>query len=227
MTGLSRLLIIKRSDLSRLSVIVLILANLVPLYGVIFLGWKVFLLMMLFWTENVIIGFFNVLKMLLCKPDQPQVWLGKLAAIPFFCIHYGIFTMVHGVFVFFVFGGWMEGGPSFPNLSVIADDIGRFQIIWGILALFLSHMISFIVNYIGKGEYKKRDLNQLVTEPYTRVVILHITIIVGAFLMAILGGPIGGLILLIALKTLVDVLAHLKQHNKPISSPEEAQLKAS
>lgn len=44
--------------------------------------------------------------------------------------------------------------------------------------------------------------------------------------MAILGGPIGGLVLLIALKTLVDILAHLKQHNKPVSGPEEAQSKA-
>ena len=47
------------------TVIALVLANLVPLYGVLFLGWETFPLVFLFWLENVIVGAFNVLKMLM------------------------------------------------------------------------------------------------------------------------------------------------------------------
>lgn len=225
MNGLSRWLKIERSDLSRPSVVILILANLVPLYGVAFLGWKVFPLMLLFWIENVIVGIFNVLKMLFSQPEKPEKWAGKLAAIPFFCIHYGIFTAVHGLFVFSMFGGMMEDS-FFPDLSTLPGAIGGFQIYWGILALFLSHALSFAINYIGKGEYRKSTLSQLMAEPYTRVVVLHLTIILGSFLITILGSPAGGLILLIAIKTVVDILAHLKQHKKTVLAPIKSEVKA-
>src|SRR5690348_15210944 len=40
------------------SVIALVLANLVPVFGVLALHWEVFPLMFLFWSENVIVGVF-------------------------------------------------------------------------------------------------------------------------------------------------------------------------
>jgi hypothetical protein len=215
---------IERSDLSKPSLLILILANLVPLYGVIFLGWKVFPLMLLFWVENVIVGIFNVFKMLFCKTEKPGKWVRKTAAISFFCVHYGIFTLVHGIFVFFLFGGWIDNDSISLRPSNIANAIGGFQIVWGILALFISHSASFVFNYIGKGEYQKSTLNQLMAEPYTRVVILHLTIIFGAFLMVLLGSPLAGLILLIAIKTFVDILAHLKQHRQPVARLTKAQV---
>jgi hypothetical protein len=211
---LLQLLKIEHSDLFRPSVIILILANLIPLYGVIFLDWEVFPLMLLFWMENVIVGIFNVLKMLTCQPDTPIKWAGKGGAVFFFCVHYGLFTLVHGLFVFFMFGGMVEDDAFFPSATTLTHTIGGFQMVWGILALFMSHAISFAINYIGKGEYKTSTLNQLMSEPYTRVVILHLTIIFGGFLMMLLGSPIGGLILLIAIKIFVDIQAHLRQRNK-------------
>jgi hypothetical protein len=49
-------------------------------------------------------------------------------------------------------------------------------------------------------------------QPYGRVVILHLTILLGGFMVMALGSPMIGLILLITLKTFVDIKAHLKQH---------------
>ena len=46
------------------SALVLVAANLVPLAGVLFFGWSVFATLLLFWVENVIVGGFNVLRML-------------------------------------------------------------------------------------------------------------------------------------------------------------------
>jgi len=68
------------------------------------------------------------------------------------------------------------------------------------LALAVSHTISFFVNYIGKGEYRQTSLQRLMVQPYTRVIILHITVLIGGFLVMLLGSPVVGLILLIALK---------------------------
>ena len=47
---------ITKTDWQRPSVIALVLANLVPVFGVFYFHWEVFPLMFLFWSENVIIG---------------------------------------------------------------------------------------------------------------------------------------------------------------------------
>ena len=96
------------ADLSHFSVVILIAANLAPLYGVLFLGWQVFPLLFLYWFENVIIGLFNLLKMVACKPRDRLSKKARIGAMLFFCIHYGLFTFVHGIFVFVVFGSETE-----------------------------------------------------------------------------------------------------------------------
>src|SRR5512138_1069070 len=103
MEGLIPKLSLIRARLSHLSVVVLLLANLFPLYGVLFLGWQAFPILFLYWLENVYIGIFNVVKMLLCESSDARTGFTKLAIIPFFCVHYGIFTLVHGVFVITLF----------------------------------------------------------------------------------------------------------------------------
>ena len=45
------------------AVVALILANLVPLAGVLWFGWDVWGILIIYWLENGIYGLFNVLKM--------------------------------------------------------------------------------------------------------------------------------------------------------------------
>lgn len=73
------------ADWTRPSVVALLLANAVPLAGVFVWRWEVFPLLLLFWFENVIIGVFNALKMLVSAPAQPVAWGLKLFLVPFFC----------------------------------------------------------------------------------------------------------------------------------------------
>jgi len=56
--------------LSRPSSIVLILANLVPLVGVLYFDWSVLDILLLYWTESVIIGLVNVLRMANSQSDN-------------------------------------------------------------------------------------------------------------------------------------------------------------
>lgn len=212
MSSLFQRLKIASTDFKKFSVIVLILTNLLPIYGVLFWEWRVFPILLLFWMENIIIGVSNVFKMLFSTADNTKRWQAKASMIPFFCVHYGLFTLVHGIFVFVVFGGFIEQddtGRTFSDISSILVD----QQLWlAVLALVISHTISFIVNYIGKGEYKWSTLSQLMGQPYSRVVVLHLTIIFGGFLVTLFGSPVVGLILLIAFKTYIDIKTHLNQH---------------
>jgi hypothetical protein len=208
---------INPADFKRISVIAIVLVNLVPIYGVLFMGWQVFPVMLLFWIENVIIGVSNVLKMLLASPGNVGQWVAKVFMIPFFCVHYGIFTLVHGIFVLILFGGFYKTGTPSPGISDILGIIAYAQLGWAVLALVISHTISFVTNYIGQGEYKQANLSELMAQPYGRVVILHLTILLGGFTVMSVGSPEIGLVLLIALKTFVDIKAHLKQHNSAVS----------
>ena len=160
------------------------------------------------------IGVFIVLKIIACKPASPLMWVGKLFAVPFFSFHYGIFTLVHGIFIYILFGGLVANETKVPELNptIIWQMIENYNLIWGFLCLLVSHGISFVMNYILKGEYKEANFFDLMSEPYRRVFMLHLTIIFGGFILIYAGSPTGGLILLIVLKMAIDALAHLKLH---------------
>lgn len=204
------------------SVIALILANLVPIFGVVFLHWEVFPLMFLFWSENVIIGVFNVLKMLTANPSLPVEWIVKVFMVPFFCVHYGMFTFVHGIFVVELFGGVKSHG--FPNAATFWQVMQENQLGWAVLGLAVSRGVSFVTNYIGKGEYQRASLQQLMSQPYGRIVVMHLAILFGGFVMMGLHSPMVGLVLLVVLKIFLDLNSHVKERKKfgEISSTVES-----
>jgi hypothetical protein len=202
------------SDLGRPSVISLLAANLFPLYGVLVLGWDVFLILLVFWLENVTIGFFNVLRMLVASPRDAAAWGRKVFFVPFFCVHYGGFCAGHGVFVVAFFGGLIRGETIFRSLEDVYAFVRSSGLAWAVLGLFLSHSVSFVTNYLRKGEYRKASLDELMMRPYGRVVILHLTILFGGAVAMALHSPVWALVILIALKVMIDLGAHLREREK-------------
>jgi len=193
--------------LRRLSVITLILANLFPLFGVMALGWKLFPIMFLYWLESAIVGFFNVLKIIKAEGktpgnftinDRPASELDRRFLVFFFIMHYGIFMAVHGGFVFVLFG---PAGLPFRELA------GAF------LFLFVSHGLSYVHNFLKEGEYRQLSPGQLLMQPYGRVLVMHFTILAGGFAIQALHAPLGALVIMIVTKIIIDLAAHLWQHN--------------
>jgi len=188
------------------SLLVLGLANALPIAGVLLLGWKVFPLVLLYWLENVVVGGFNVGKLLLAQPQEPAYSVGKLFLIPFFVFHFGMFTLVHGVFVFALFGA--KSLPRFDSLDELPAAIRAYHLGWGVLALVVSHGLSFYWNYFENGEYRRASLPILMMQPYARLVVLHLAVLFGGWIVLTLGSPLLALLVLVALKTAADVRAH-------------------
>ena len=205
---------ITAADLRRPSVIALIAANLVPVGGVLFFGWEVFPLMFLFWSENVIVGGFNVLKMIFAGGGGGLGQASKFFIIPFFCVHYGMFTFVHGIFIVMMFGNGMQNGHGFPGVEKFWSVMQENHLGWAVLGLAISRGISFATNYIGNGEYKNVLAPMLMAQPYGRIIVLHLAIIGGGFLVMALHSPVLGLLLLVVLKTLLDLGGHLRERRK-------------
>lgn len=183
------------------SLYLLVAANLVPLGGVLALGWTVGDIMLLFWLESAIIGLFNILKMF-----RIAGWPALFYSI-FFIGHFGAFMSVHLLFIYSLF---IE---SATTTSALADVTGVFVGLWpAIAALFISHLFSFRENFLARREYLLLTLKDQMHKPYARIILMHVTIIFGGFMVLALDSPILALVLLIALKTVVDAHAHRKEH---------------
>ncbi len=194
------------------TMVLLVLANLVPVYLVLDEQWTVSQLVLLFWSENVIIGLFNILKMLSCQPAQRPRGRHTRSTIAFFAIHYGGFTLVHGVFVVvFFFMVEFDNGSLAGDLT-LADTLHQQDFWWALLVLLISHGFSYVWHFIMGNERLGETPESLLFKPYGRVIVLHITIILGAWLTAMFQQPIWALLLLVGLKILVDIAAHYASH---------------
>ena len=211
--------------LQRLPLISLIAANAIPVFGVLFAGWDAFNIVLLYWAENIAVGFYNILKMAFVRMKDPKGHSGKLFMIPFFVLHFGGFTGIHGVFVLTMFrksGGEFMNRVSWPcflafvqillNVMREAYSVMSPNMRLALLALFISHGVSFVYNYLIKGEYARTDLGRLMGAPYARVVVMHVAIIAGGFPLMVFGSPAALLFVLVVLKTIIDVELHLREH---------------
>lgn len=246
----------------RWSVASLVAANVLPLVGVVALGWRAFDVVFLYWFENVVIGAINVLKMLTCWPDPDQLqdniasrlplgdekstnvsqediakfmgkhggWgqgamqASKLFFVPFFTFHYGLFCAVHGVFVCVLLGGFAAGGDLDSPLSIARDATANAGFLLAALGLAASHLVSYFTNFLGRGEYRRTAPPLLMMQPYPRVVVLHVAIVLSGFLMIALGSPIALLVLLVIGKTWLDLALHLREHEQAEGDHEEEEV---
>ena len=190
------------------SAIALILANAVPIFGVMFFGWDAASILVLYWLESIVIGLLNIVKVLTAGGLKKLG--GNLFLAVFFAFHYGMFTYGHGTFLDKGFGarqiieGLLLGGP----------------LLWTAVSFLLSHLFSMVINFYGKGEYLKATANEIMMQPYVRVFIMHIVIIFGGFLVQKIGEPYFAVILLIVIKTVIDFRAHIKEHRAALELSE-------
>jgi len=184
----------------------------VPLIGVLSGSWSLREVVVLYWAENLVIGVRQVVKMVAVDPTgaEPAAQVGKLFIVPFFIVHYGIFCLVHGVFVFAITGGVFTrgGGPEdftpgeIPRL--VLEFPAGFWLALGLIAAARAH--ELITGFFLNGRWKSGlPVQTLMGEPYKHIVVVHIGILGGAFLSVALGNPIGVLMIIVIGKLLIDL----------------------
>lgn len=222
----------------RWSAWVLIAANLLPLAGAIFYDWSAFDIVFLYWLENVVIGFYNVGKMFVIGlfGPRPHPWpaapakklIAQAATVVatafcagFFIFHYGLFTLVHGVFVIRLLGPedvGPQGGLS-AEVLYFARQIIMSGLAFAFLGLFLSHGFSFVYNFLYQREYERIGFPQTMVAPYGRVIVMHLTVLLGAWGIVVMSAPVILVALLVILKTAVDLTFHSVEHRTGAIAP--------
>jgi hypothetical protein len=218
---------------SPVAIALLVAANLVPLVGVVFLGWNLQTIVTLYWMENGVVGAYAAARIATAQgvdPNPGTVTINgravpraqlanpataRVVLVPFFLVHYGGFWLVHGLFVV-VFLPLMWSDIAGVPLAGIEWS----ALLVAIPILVLSHGASFLFNWWLGGERQASTPMREMGAPYGRVVILHLTILLGAFAVAFLGAPIGALVVLVVLKTVADLAAHLGERRNAESRAE-------
>lgn len=217
---------------------ILIAANLCMIAGVVFWQWSVFEIVFLYWVENLAVGLINVLRMAVATGEKLPTAHGskrmrqwqasqdnrvykpgvlkdnafKFFLIPFFIVHYGMFCYGHGVFVLSMFGD-----ESIRNRAFSPFNFYEFlspALMLAVAALAVSHLFSFINNFLVGGEYQRTHAAILMMRPYGRIVALHITILLGALLIQVFGSPLALLVVLVIMKTMADLVLHESERRK-------------
>lgn len=208
----------------------LLIANLIPVFGVIFFDWDARNVLLLYWLENLVIGAYTLLRML-----ATHKWRA-LGAAAFFSFHFSFFCGGHGMFVFALSGLGSEGmNDPLDNFWPENDDLAfliPLQMLFAILgwmlseapgmlglpllAFIVSHGISAYTHHVVLREDDGRDVDAIMWDPYGRIFLLHIALLFGSFIIIFSGG--GGiwpvLLLLIGFKTAFDVHQHRRSHEK-------------
>ena len=201
-----------------MSLTALILVNLVPLAGVLWFGWRMFDVLMLFWMESVVIGAINLLRMAVRLFGAGE--LKGVVLIPFFTVHYFGFCAVHGLILVLVFStpdtglspAQVLGASGF--FEIIRQLLSEPTLRWGLIAIAASHLFSFLANFLWAGEWRRTSIDTLMGAPYVRIMLMHVVLVIGAAIFMAIGQPIYALALLVALKILADASAHLRERRK-------------
>jgi hypothetical protein len=207
-------------------------ASLVPLAGVLWFGWSASTFLLVFWGETLLSGTANVARIGLHRrltrarghfrrqlqessrrnhgkeqPGRETTFLAEYATVLY------VFTLAHGLFLglflLMLDRNWLTNGPSPWHI-----DVESFRT--AILAVAAITVFELLYDLLGVGQQPFSWLKERVQVALGRVVILHLVVIFGAFLMMRFETPMSFLGILVGLKALMDLGASAG----PVETPE-------
>jgi hypothetical protein len=152
-----------------------------------------------------------------------------LIATGFFVVKFAGFAVTLG-FALLILPVWLsqlETGQLTENSGQWVLMAQAFKAVAGglpfvVVALVVSHGISFVVNFIGRREYDRTNILLLVFWPYARMALIVAVMIIAGVAAALT--PVGRTTLfavtVVSLKLLADLASHAFEHvGKPTVPP--------
>jgi len=196
--------------------------DLLPIIAVFAFGWGATPLVALYWLENLVIGAFTIFRMIGTALASVVSLAMSVIMVPFFFFHYGMFCFVHGVFVR-VFAGGEGVGDTMDPLSLIRWALGTApEMIWFVAAIAAVSVLYYLVDFIGRGEFRTSNPQAEMFSPYGRIVTLHIAIILGAGVAFTLDEPLLGVLLLIFIRVVFGIVTTVMRRRKRDTKVEAA-----
>jgi len=214
----------------------------VTLFGVSVLGWSLLTVILLYWIENLIIGVWQVVKIICAQPADGVPWtlgiFGKIFIVGFFCLHYGGFCGGHGLFILVLAPAGGVGGEVADVGEIMQEAFEPFgpwvfltmlwavmKHVWALLpqaalltvtAMFIARGIETWRTFFVSGDWRRSKSGDLMSEPYKHIVVVHIAIILCGFLVMTLGHAMPLLLGIVLGKAALD-LREIWGKRKPLS----------
>lgn len=193
----------------------IILSNLIPVYGVWFLGWSAVDVFIVYALETLLIGAITILKMLIATLFKGKdTWYNQgtssnvsgLFFIFFFILHFGLFAAAQTA----IFSASANINP--PGSGMLHFFFHFYEYINGDIAIMLAGFgISYLawnfIPFLLRQEYKTTPMMLLMFQPYGRIFIQQFTVILGSMFLSFGLGK--GFILVFAIaKIFFDIMVN-------------------
>lgn len=171
--------------------IILIVANLIPVYGVWFQGWNAVDAFIVYALETLIVGAMTLLKLgVITLVRRKDDWyngksVGKVSGLffmIFFTFHFGLFAAIQ-TSIFSQSAKIVPPGGGLMHFffhwySYINDDIAIM-----LSGFVVSYLVTSFIPFIVKGEYKTTSMMRVMFQPYGRIFIQQFTVILGTMFL--------------------------------------------
>lgn len=216
--------------MKRLALVSLVCANLLVALQVLRHDWGYYETILIFWCEALIIGAYNVLRLIvvgLCG-DRPlgetmSRWvefspgfrvLATAVGTAFFAFKFGMFSLGVGLLVVALpaFSAPQGSGGSrvFAGLSAAGPGVAA-----AVAGLVLSHGVSFVRNFVIGREYQRMTLFELIVLPYLRMGLVAMMLAAGLVAVRLLPGWANATpfaVVMVLGKLAADFVSHTVEH---------------
>jgi hypothetical protein len=206
---------------------IIILANLIPIYGVWFMGWSAKEAFVIYALETIILGLMTVIKLLIATLYRgTDKWYNKASVqqvsglffILFFVMHYGLFVAVQ-TSLLSSSAGFDKGNGFFHFFFHWYEYIDNNNA-WMLAGFVVSYLATDLLPFLARGQYRTVPMMLLMFQPYGRIFIQQVIVIIGSMFLT-LGADKGFIVVFAAVKIFFEVYFSFdKILNKTMSDME-------
>jgi hypothetical protein len=227
--------------MSRAGLVALVVANLFVALQTLRHEWGYYETLLIYWTEVVILGAYNVLRLMVVGvfgAEPLGSWVARWVdlgsrfnrlmytaiGVGFFVVKFGTFALVVGLFL--VLSPALlrpdsagEGARSVHQAMAAAGP----GLLTATAALTLSHGVSFVRNFLLGREYDRLSIGTLVFWPYARMSLVGVVLLAGIAvtrLVPALGGETAFAVVIVLVKLLADAASHALGHRGLMAEPD-------
>lgn len=196
---------VNRKPQAHIELIALMIMNIVPIVGVLFFDWQAVKVVMFYWLETLVLGVFAVLRLLsIWSLRKPLAFAGLVACL-IFCLHFGLFSSVHGFFILSLLNQ-DSTLPEYTVEQILPNSLNmanQLNLWWPLCSVVIFYGLTTIKDIATRQLGSQREET---IKPYKRIAVQQFTILGCAFLGTIVPKTAFLLMLvMVGVKTVVDI----------------------
>ena len=197
--------------LTQLDVLTIVFANLSTMVLAISFNWGIGSLILVYWWQSVIIGFFYVIELKKLPEAFYQKLLSEQKDQALTRVRTYRNSIVYGYTIFYalvmLFIGLVLTSAGINNDATFSSTSIAVSL------FFFNHLFSYL-KFRDTELQLSRSFREVVYAPYFRALPMLLTVMVGGYLVGFDKGSTGieFLIVFVIIKTVIDIRQHLREH---------------